>query len=435
MLRSLLWWVMPGTHRCFSECILAVNLLHHFLKKFFILFLCGLAWITPAVHADYPAFVVWTPHPTPPEAGNCILAPYPSVPDSWIGYFDPRRYLSPTAPHCENNAILGRLFLGVSCSYHGQEIPNLGLRCLVSYSCGPDALGYRWNGNGYDCVTASYKIKLSSQNGFQEANAVVASVEPSKTSNLVAYVYDQNGRSVSGAKVKLEVDVVPNSGGHQHDDDRRHTEYMGKLASGSGTTAQNGKVLTGTTDASGIAFAFTAPLLAGDHKIKASCTDGKNCKLEGPDTVWVGIKDLVPLGVSQYFVPIGDTPNHFDNHYLTLEAASRVNVLAALYRAKFPTNPLLHLNDASLERGGVFDVSSNWQSPHFEHCKGTTIDVRANDALGAIPPQNQPVFEDLAQKVGAEAIFEIPEDRNGNQLYHLRHYHVQLMGSEGLTCK
>ncbi len=277
--------------------------------------------------------------------------------------------------------------------------------------------------------TNRYFIKLAPRAGFPESGAIVTSVEPGKTTNLVAYVYDQNGQAVSGAKVKLEVDVVTNSGGHQHDDDKRHTEYMGKLASGAGVVAQNGKVLTGGTDASGFAFTFTAPLPAGDHKIKASCTD-RTCTPQGPETVWVGIKDLVPLGVSQYFVPVGDTPNHFDNHYLTVEAASRVNVLAVLYRAEFPNNPLLHLNDASLERGGVFDTLSNWNPPHHEHCRGTEIDVRANDALGAIPVQNRKVFERLADRVGARAKFEIPDDRNGNPLNHLRHYHVRLLGGK-----
>lgn len=267
-----------------------------------------------------------------------------------------------------------------------------------------------------------FTITISSA-GSPSARTLVADVETGEATSLVARVYDRNGQFAPNAKVRVEAKVLENSAGHRHHDLRPNGNVGG--------TPPFAHVVTGDTGADGFWFTYTAPAVAGDYAIKASCTD-RACKQEGPDVVRVGIGDLVPLGVSEYFVLIGNTPNHPDNHYLTLEAASRAAVLAALYRAEFPDNPPLHLNDASLERGGVFDISNNWGPPHHEHCRGTEVDVRANDVPGAIPsvPGIRRQFERLAGTVGASAKFEVPWDKSGNTRYDLRHYHVRLLGGK-----
>lgn len=277
------------------------------------------------------------------------------------------------------------------------------------------------------CPSSSLTIKLVPRDTAAESATTLASVEPSKTTNLVAYVYDQRGGSVSSAKVKLQVDVIPNSGGHQHHDAVRNTEHMGKLASGTGAVAQNGKVLTGSTDGGGFTFSFTAPLPAGDHKITASCTD-RTCTQQGPDTVWVGIKRLLPIPTAStvYLLENRDT-NHPDNHYLTRDAEARLLALADLYRQQFPNDPVLHLNDASLERGGLFDIQYSgrgttwWTPPHEEHRRGTVIDIRANNQPGATPSKNHKEFKQLASDLGAEAQLHSPGIAN-------QHFHIRLMG-------
>lgn len=204
---------------------------------------------------------------------------------------------------------------------------------------------------------------------------------------------------------------------------------------------QNGKVLTGNTGSAGLAFTFTAPEPAGDHKIIASCTDGKNCKQEGPDIVWVGVKDgnkdLTPLPASSLWVPVGDKPAHPDNHYLTAKALNALTRLAQLYHDTFSNNPALRLNDASLKRGGVFDIYYDyvdqfgtrherdqegwWKQPHKEHRRGVVIDIRANTAEGAIPPDNRPGFEDLLTRRRMSYLHESQGTDN-------EHYHVRLLG-------
>lgn len=292
----------------------------------------------------------------------------------------------------------------------------------------------------------NYIVKLSPLTDIAESGTTLMSVEPGMTTEtLVTKVYDNNGQVVPNAKVKLVVDVQPYSGGHQHDEGRHSNSVnenrVGKLAPvGLGTVTENGKILTGSTGSNGLRFTFKAPASAGDHKITASCTDGKNCQPEGPDTVWVGVKGLEPIVPASdptsgpLYVLIGQDGYHPDNHYLTPQANGRLQQLATLYQHRFPDNPPLHLNDASLERGGLFDIywenptkgnkrTTWWTPPHKEHRRGTVIDVRANRAPGAIPdrPDVRQYFEQLVLDIQGSFILESQGTSN-------EHYHIRLMG-------
>lgn len=320
--------------------------------------------------------------------------------------------------------------------------------CPVGYSLYRFDVAINW----YTCLRhgpheeLQYQVKLSPLAGVTESGTTLVSVKPGETTeNLVAKVYDNNGQVVPNAKVKLVVDVQPYSGGHQHDEGRHSNSVnenrVGKLAPvGLGTVTENGKILTGSTGSNGLRFTFKAPASAGDHKITASCTDGKNCTLQGPDTVWVGVKNLIPLpDQNSIYRLIGQNQQHPDNHYLKFTALNRATVFAAFYHAKYPNTAVLYLNDASLERGGVLDLSLDWKSPHFEHCYGTVIDIRANGVEGAlnISSDNDPMIEklkEIGRIAGVEPDFEIPKDKEGNRLWNLRHFHTYLMGQEGLQC-
>lgn len=278
----------------------------------------------------------------------------------------------------------------------------------------------------WQSVTKKYFIKLVNDAGSSVPGAL-ADVEPGKDATLVAQVYDQNNQLVPNVGVRIEADVVEYTGGHKHPNNAQRPK--GKLNN------QDPPIVTGSTGAGGFSFTFNAPAPAGDHTLKATCTGGKTCTPQGPDRVWVGVKGLLPLPADSTYALI---PNrdvyHPDNHYLTYDAENRMLQLAGLYRARFPNNPVLHLNDASLERGGIFDIYSNWVRPHAEHCMGTVIDIRANDAPGAVPDAIRNEFQRIAANIGVDAMWEVPEDNNRKPVWSLRHYHVRLMGKEGLQC-
>ena len=292
-----------------------------------------------------------------------------------------------------------------------------------------------------------YTIKLSRQNGLPaESGTVLYSSEPGQlpqmTPELVATVYDEHNQVVPGVAVRLQVNAVPNTGGHQHGDNTVPLR-TGALSSNdsSATLSQNGQVLTGNTGSTGFVLSYSAPPAAGDITITATCTDSHHCTQEGPTQVWVGIKDLQPLGLNVYIlIPnASKDPGHPNNHYLTPIAAGVVAVFANLYHAAYSDNSLLQLNDASLERGGIFDLSHNWKSPHEQHCRGTVVDIRANGVDGAlnITSDTDPMIyrvQKIGNKVGAIPVFEVPPDVAGVPVWDARHFHTLLIGLEGRQC-
>lgn len=278
-----------------------------------------------------------------------------------------------------------------------------------------------------------YKIVLTSDEG---AAGSLATVEPGASVHLVARVYDHHSNAVPNIDVKLETKVEDTSGGHAHLPGRPKGDLETATGSGADKT-----VLSGTTGSNGFAFIFKAPIVAGDHKIVASCV-GRTCKQEGANTVWVGVKGLeripaVPplLPYATYELleqggkPVGATDEHPSNHYLTPEAITKLWNLGFRYSMiEFPNNPKLHINDASLERGGVFDLNGTWKPKHHEHRRGTVVDIRANLRLGAIPEKDFSTFESIASILMIDAHLERQFDaETGQEIVANRHYHVRLM--------
>jgi hypothetical protein len=139
---------------------------------------------------------------------------------------------------------------------------------------------------------------------------------------------------------------------------------------------------------------------------------------------------------------------HHDNHYLTSKAKLNLLKMVREYNDQYPAGPLLHLNDASLEWGGKFDVDHNvpWLSvyatghpragnstPHVEHKRGDVIDIRANQDVTAIPVGRFIKFEQIAARAGASAKLHCAfSGRYACPACELdlgsnRHYHVYLV--------
>ena len=236
-----------------------------------------------------------------------------------------------------------------------------------------------------------------------------------------AMVKDQNGQPKAGIEVTITTEVTTNSGGHNHNDNR----LKGKLVAGTTASAVGGIKIAGNTDSSGVfAFTFGAEEASGEHRLTATCT---GCQAEATATVNVKVDGLATIPASPFYTSVGATDKHTDNHYLTPAAASVLRSLAVSYQVeqrfklKAVTPPLLHLNDASLVWGGVFDLDADWAIPHKEHMRGTVIDIRANSLAGAIAPENFYSFRVLAKDIGANAKIHNPGGVT-------QHFHVRLLG-------
>jgi hypothetical protein len=207
------------------------------------------------------------------------------------------------------------------------------------------------------------------------------------------------------------------------------------------------------TDGNGqVVFNFKAPEASGTHTISATC-DGCSNTATKPVNVKVDGLELIPT-VPLFYSLVeanGDvigarTGWHTDNHNLTHAAAQRLMQIAALYRSPkfmmvvdkktgrkaFP--PVLHINDASLPWGGVYDICARpgacpddgviaWLGPHKEHRRGTVVDVRANGDDGSIPESNKREFVKLLKKKEMPYLLESAGTSN-------EHFHLRLMGKK-----
>lgn len=238
---------------------------------------------------------------------------------------------------------------------------------------------------------------------------------PSSFVPLRARVTCSGDQPAAGIQVEIKADVVDQSGGHKHTEGRHVYPHQGSV-----------RVPHAFTDADGyVNFTFHAPEAAGDHWVSARCLN-RNCGT-ADGKVWVGIKDLVSLYDTHLYRLVGIQDSHPRSHYLTWDVTGSMVWLAELYKAEFPTDPVLHLNDASLERGGLFDLRYNWsQYPvgHERHRHGNIIDIVANPAIHpgmAIPERNFEEFEKLACRTGGVAE---PHSRGSSN----QHYHVEFTG-------
>ena len=241
--------------------------------------------------------------------------------------------------------------------------------------------------------------------GPESTGTRIGEIEPGKVLTGLRAQVECNGIPVA-ASVAITPEPAPLSGGHAHH----------------GAQRPAGAILPAVVN-SDDPFTFNAPEAAGDHRLKARCID-RECTQTGPDTVWVGVKGLIELPDVISLAPwvkVGQRVEHPNNHYLKAEAIIKLIQLARYYSETFPNDPPLHLNDASLERGGVFDIHFNWMRPHGEHRRGVVIDVRANGTPTAIPKKNFKKFEALMSDLEIEWLREHVNQSNG-------HYHVRLLG-------
>lgn len=259
--------------------------------------------------------------------------------------------------------------------------------------------------------------KLSIRTQTVGPGGYLAAVEPEKLLALQAVV-ECGGVPESDVDIEITLQVEANTGGHEHHDPMRPNGVL-RLA---GISDSDTAVLTGTTEESGLDLQFEAPKLAGDHVIKVRCLD-RDCVTGDPQKIWVGRTGFQQLPSSAYYslIPNRDQ-EHPSNHYMTPDAAAKVAQIATRYHNLFADDPVIHLNDASLIRGGMFDFSYStrqqyWRPPHQTHHDGRRIDIRANSLSSAIPSSNFEDFKRIARRVGC--VTEIHSPGASSQHFHL----------------
>ena len=384
----------------------------------------------------------------------------------WAGFW--ALHLSATS---YNSIALGAKFGGVAacpvnstesamgtCTCNDPYVPDTaGTSCVPASSCpdhasrtSPDApcacdAGYQFDAAGTSCVEEQYTLTLEDK---------LKDVEPGKSaSSYVEVVNALTNQPKAGVVVNIKVEVDASSGGHDHGESVAKRD-KGTLGGNGCKAGASPGTIDCTTGSDGRApFTFGAPDASGTHTFTATCASlacsgSKTAKI---DVKVDGLWPIPPSGLYALYESdgsvIGATKDrHPSNHYLTTTAANKLLVIAINYHHLYPQAPVLHVNDASLMWGGVFDINGAWQTPHSEHDRGTDIDIRANAELGNVPFENFSGFDKMTtmlSKVDAQVHCTIdkPTDiiqhkrRKPDCISHAdgsqdmnRHYHIRLLG-------
>lgn len=200
----------------------------------------------------------------------------------------------------------------------------------------------------------------------------------------------QGNNAKPGVAVSFSASVLPNSGGHEHDDPYRPKGIVDPV---NGTTDSNGEIMV----------KFKAPEVAGIHTIKATCATCSN----SPATkeIQVKVPDLLPIspnapqntdGTFVYALTSVDKTHqgngryHLNQYYLTQQ--SQINLQSMVKAFAKEGWGTVALNDASLFWGGRYDITANWGAPHAAHRDGREIDISFTRAQNPVSAVKQKIF-------------------------------------------
>jgi hypothetical protein len=358
------------------------------------------------------------------------------------------------------------IFINLTCPYGGNVVVD---QCYNAPPCPPSSLRNPKTGKCEPPET--YTITLKPDR---------TTTEPSTNLGLTVTVENQDRQPPKNpVQVKISLKVDPKSGGHDHGNSTRPRGGINSKDCVSDDTCVTLSI-GGPGSFGSTSITFKARDASGEHTITATCDKCSNgpqeakvkVMVEGlepiPDFPYYALEESDPDHPGQTRV-VGATAEHSGNHYL-LPAATQVLMQIAVtyhfdpkFKVRDPqTNgmvqpPLLHVNDASLKWGGKFDIKGLWTGSHKEHKRGTSVDLRANEKVGAIPPKLFSKFESVLMRFvpGQRAMGkyllectpnESPSKTNPNPVQHNRvpenycvsqadgsqdtnrHYHVRLLG-------
>ncbi len=222
------------------------------------------------------------------------------------------------------------------------------------------SLGMSENAVGFS-VHSPVHPEIESNTGYATAAPTVAPATGTVTFSAI------DCEPFPGVSFTISTDFVPGSSGHAH----TNPPSLGDVATIASTS--------GTTDASGRwSTTFTTGRVASKLRLTAIGTIEGNLFLKTADLP-VGFNGLGDPGVdgSGIIRYTGQTVNHASNHYGSGELHVFVRKMASYYNILAPAadRGTIGINDMSLERGGLFDISGSWATPHSRHRFGTDADV------------------------------------------------------------
>ncbi|GJQ22126.1 MAG: hypothetical protein HBSIN02_24810 [Bacteroidia bacterium] len=197
---------------------------------------------------------------------------------------------------------------------------------------------------------------------------------------VTVFVTDEAENALSNYPFTVTAFVRPNSGGHDHTDQRPTGSFE--------VAGFDFPVVTfqGHSDPNGLAtYRYFSSGFGGVDSIFVR---GMTDRDTGSATILLKMGEFVELIEGAYYDLIGAfgepgvTSEHRRNHFGTTKLRSTLTALADSIYAD--SSFVLRFNDMSLERGGPFDINNNWNTPHVTHRDGATVDIDDEESTGKL---------------------------------------------------
>jgi len=263
------------------------------------------------------------------------------------------------------------------------------LLCAVTAAALPDSFDGIGEKPGAGTLEAFATIRrehpgTSSTGLLQEGPAAQAMATPDTYYNATASCSGEGNRTYG-----VCLDMKASGLGHDHSNATPPIEFP-----------NNDRCKSGIPMNSSVAWKFKTPAHAAT--LTLTWTWSGACSGSQTKTAQAGIEGLSPLPAGIGYALVGATAKHASNHYATGAVLSAIPLIASDYRATFPKDSDLLVNDISLLYGGLFDIGGGWAAPHITHRFGSQVDLQKS----TIPAEHQAKFEELAKKHGARILIE-----------------------------
>jgi len=219
---------------------------------------------------------------------------------------------------------------------------------------------------------------------------------------LYAWCVDSNGNFVPNCTPSIINGYYVGTGGHGHDDPGHPF----------GAITDNGQP-NGNSITYQIAFSATR---VGQLEWIDACAD--TCFTTD---VYVWFQGFGELGATGNLALVGMTNTHPINHFGEVGTIAAVNNIANQYAANYSGAAgyqVVGVNDIALPGGGVFDLNSNWNSPHIRHDYGRAVDFRANANPNSVLPEAYDTFVQYCRDAGLSSLAFLEQPGTANQHIH-----------------
>ena len=184
----------------------------------------------------------------------------------------------------------------------------------------------------------------------------------------------QNNQPIPDYEIQTSMQFIQGTGGHNHTNNEFPTESLGTLRNTNTEQEGVGMLTTQTGEDGRIEIEYTASAFSGQFEITVESTS-HNSSLNGALTVKV--PNLLLFQGNGSYQLTGATGAHSDNHYIANQQAmeSLLNTANAFAIASWNSTGQMRLNDMSIEWGGIFDITGEWEVPHSSHRTGRNVDI------------------------------------------------------------